>query len=387
MRLVLFAALASAPAPEAIGVVWYEEATVDADERQRVSDRIRAQAGAASVVEDAVRVARNRVASEMPRAAIERQIARVAEIDAAEAAYREGRIADAVSRAATVIAELRADPLAPGTRHLLGRARLLSAQIRWTEGDNAGSDVELRAAITLDPEAQLSSRRVPPDLAERHARLRDEILQSRAQWNTLTITGATEAEIEIDDVVGERPVPPGEHVVVVRRLGAAPVGAVTSSSLVVPPPRVELGPGLPRQREAAERICSSLELSRLVVLRRRGELVGVQGYRCGRGFGTPWYGASSGIDEGISVGLGVGDGPGPWSDRVAIAGSAPWPVVRARGGSDDSPLPRRKPWFRRVWIWSVVGVAVVGGVVTGTVLGLRQAKGDIAVDGNSFLKP
>lgn len=387
MRLVLLAALAPAPTPEAVGVVWYDEATVDADEKQRVLERIRLRAGAAPVIEDAVSAARVRVASELPRAAIERQIARAAEIDAAEGAYREGRIADAVARAATVIAELRADPLAPGSRHLLVRAHLLSAQIRWTEGDNDGSDAELRAAIALDPEGMLASRRVPPDLAQRHARLREEILQARAQWTSLAIEGGAGAEIEIDDEVGVRPVPPGEHVIVVRRIGAAPVAAVTSSGFTVPPPKVELGAGLPRQREAAERVCTSLELSRIVVLRRRGDLIGVQGYRCGRGFAGPWYGTFDELDDGIAVGLGLTGRSGGWAEHAAIADSAPWPVVRRLPDRDGPPPPVKKPWYRRAWVWTVVGAVVVGGVVTGTVLAVRRARGDLAVDADSFLRP
>jgi hypothetical protein len=47
----------------------------------------------------------------------------------------------------------------------------------------------------------------------------------------------------------------------------------------------------------------------------------------------------------------------------------------------------RKPWFRRAWIWSLVGVAVVGLVTTGVVLGTRDQGRRVAVDVPSFTNP
>jgi hypothetical protein len=186
-----------------------------------------------------------------------------------------------------------------------------------------------------------------------------------------------------------RPVPPGDHIVVVRRPGAQPAAAIVATSWNVPLPQVVLGPGLPRNRNAAERMCDALELQRIVLARRRGDRIGVQGYECGEGYGPPWFGDVPTLAQGAAAGLGVGVVAGFDGDVAAIASARPWPkpaVAAATKPGADAPPPK-KPWFRRAWVWSLIGGLVVAGVVTGAVVGTRRADGGVAVDSDSFLRP
>lgn len=386
--------LALAPEPSAgnVGVVWYDEATVAAATKQRLVAGLKARSAVPiAVIPDALARARQVVAEEIPRAVVERQIARTRGLDDAEAAYRAGRLAGALGTALNVQTELRGEPIAPGTAQLLARAHLLVAQIHWTEGDASASDAALGAAIALDPEGRASPRRLPPELVERHASLQKRVLEDRSRtWIDLGIFVHDEgAEIEIDGIVGARSVPPGEHVVVVRRPGATPVAAIVSTSWNVPLPQVELGPGLPRNRAAAERMCDALELQRIVLARQRGERLGVQGYECGSGYGPPWFGDAPTIADGAASGLGIGVVAGFDADVVAIASARPWPkpaeVGTAPTGKPD--VPPKKPWYKRAWIWTIVGGVIVAGVVTGAVLGTRAQDSGVAVDADSFLKP
>jgi len=72
----------------------------------------------------------------------------------------------------------------------------------------------------------------------------------------------------------------------------------------------------------------------------------------------------------------------------ALADDDRWPVVTV----GESVSPRRddtgaapRPWWRRAWVWGLIGGVVVGGVVTGAVLGTRDAPQGYVVDGDSFL--
>jgi hypothetical protein len=390
----LFVVLALAPEPSAanVGVVWYDEATVAPAAKQRLVAGLRARSALPiAVIPDALERARRVVAEEIPRAVVERQIARTRALDDAEAAYRAGRLAGALGTALHVQTDLRAEPIAPGTAHLLARSHLLVAQIHWTEGDATASDAALSAAIVLDPSGHASPRRLPPELVERHAALQKRVLEDRSRtWIELGVFVHDEgAEIEIDGIVGARPVPPGEHVVVVRRPGALPVAAIVATSWNVPLPQVELGPGLPRNRGAAERMCDALDLQRIVLARKRGERFGVQGYECGAGYGPPWFGDEPKIAEGAASALGIGVVAGFDADVVAIASARPWPkpaeVTTTTPGKVDTPP--KKPWYKRAWIWTIIGGVVVAGVVTGAVLGTRAQDGGVGVDADSFLRP
>lgn len=390
MLPLVLALIAPAPAPAAVGVIWHDEARLDEASRQRLLVEIRGAAGSdATIIEQADVRAAEIVSSEIDRAVIERQIARHEALLHAEAQYRDGEMAAAMATATDVAQQLRGEPIAPHAARMLARCQLLLAQIRWTEGDVAGSEAELRAALVVDPEARISRRRAQPDLVAHFEIVRAQLEAERASWVAPAIELDEGARIEIDGQDGMRPVPRGSHFVVVRRVGAEPDAAYVEGPWTPPAPRVVVERGLPHDELHAERICDALELRTIVLARRRGGRIGVQGYRCGRGFVAPWYGEVAALDDGAARALGRSVEPGarsPGEERLIADAAWPKPRITPPIGPriDDTP---KKPWFRRAWVWSVLGVLVVGAVVTGAVVGTRHEHSGIAVDSGSFLHP
>ena len=189
---------------------------------------------------------------------------------------------------------------------------------------------------------------------------------------------------------GQRPVPPGEQLVVIRRPGGAPVGAVvdTATPWSFPDEAPVLAPGLPTDAGAAERICESAELDVLVLARRRDDRMGLQGYACGEGFGPAWYEGRDGWEAGIDFVLGR-DGEPNVMPRLHLP--EPWPAV--------PPPPRPRPMtfasapsfeaenrLRRALPWLLIGGAIAGAVTLGVVYG-GEPSPSIAIDGNGFLRP
>lgn len=365
-------------------MVW-SEATVDPRTRQRVVGAVLTATGSGTRIVDAADVAaRLVIAYEVDREVVERQRARLEALEAAETAYRSGDAAAARAATEGVLAGARGDPQAPGIVVLLVRAHLLRAQILWTEGDAVATDAELLAALTLDPEARVTTRRMPPDLVARHEVLREALVATRSEWSPPNLTIGDDAAIELDGLAGSRPVPPGDHVVVIRRPGAVPAGAFVDGAWVPPAPDERLAAGLPADSEQAERICDALALSALMLVRTRQARAGVQEYRCGEGFAAPWYGATEALATGVSAAdiakLSAAGGLQSLSeDAMWPAPPAPRPVV----GPVDNPPER--PWWRKAWVWTLVSAVVVGGVVTGAVLGTRGSDGGYVVEGDSFL--
>src|SRR5262249_42022543 len=148
-----------------------------------------------------------------------------------------------------------------------------------------------------------SRRRAQPDLVARFDVLRAQLEGERASWVAPTIEVEEGARIEIDGQDGVRPLPRGSHFVVVRRAGAEVEAGYVEGPFAVPPPRVVVEPGLPKDGVHAERICDALELRTLVMARRRGDRIGVQGYRCGQGFVAPWYGEVATLEVGVERAL------------------------------------------------------------------------------------
>ncbi len=369
-------------APDVVGVVWHEEATVEPGLRQRALAQIEAGSKPGTVVLDgADRRARAIVATEIDREVAQRQVARMAALEAAEAQYRAGESAAALAASDALLEDLRGDPIAPGAVHVLVRLHLLRAQVHAVEGDGVAAEAELRAALHFDPAARVSTRRMPPDLAAMHERIAEQLQREAPTWTTPEVTLGDDALVELDGRAGLRPVPPGPHLVVVRRPGARPVAALVEGPWRPPPPEEILAAGLPVDRAAAQRICDALALRELLLLRSRGSRVGVQAFRCGLDFAQPWFGAWGGSASGIRTALRAGTEAEP---APALLDERAWPqppTKVVRRPVDDVP----KPWFRRGWIWGVVGTVVVGAVVTGAVVGTLPQRPVYGVDAGSFL--
>jgi hypothetical protein len=370
-----------------VGVVWHDQATVRHDARQRLLDAIAEETGLPpdQILDDAVRRARQAVAHAVPRASA--AVAEALEDGLGEAAtrYRAGALDEAGRVLDGVQAAVRDDPTLPGATAISWRAHVLRAQIASTLGDEAGVTDALQAAIALDPEARPSTRRVPPAIVGRHAELVAQALDDRSGWAEIEvqIEGGGAAQIEIDGRPVSGPVMPGLHLVVVRRPGHAPIGREVEAGarLLLPdePPRVPDAP--PGDSAAADRLCTATHVDRLVLARERSGRLGLQVYVCGEGFGRPWY-ADRGLDPRAGIAHALGATPHADRSQVLFA-AAPWPVpaVGVDHAALDSSSDRTaaKPWFRRWWVWAIVGGIVAAGVTTGAVLGTRSTDGGIDV--------
>jgi len=406
--VLLAAALHVAPAPTtepaarpsdaagggAVGVVWHDQATVAPAIQQRLMDELVARVGPRrTVVADASALARARVALELPRARVDAAAGWRSRLDEAIVAYRAGQLGAARAAVTGALEAVRSDPVVPGAAGLAWQAHVLRAQLSWAEGDAEGLEQAVAAAVALDPEAKPSTREVPPPVVEAYLRQREAVEAQAASWPSLPVSGppGVPFAVEIDGVPGQRPVPPGEHVVVIRRPGVPPVGAVvdTATPWVVPEDAPVLEPGLPLDGKAAERICESAELRWLVLARLRDEhRLGLQRYDCGEGFGPAWYEARDGWEPGIERVVAGGDG-GSGSPAVLHLDD-PWPAV--------PPPPRPRPLFvssssyagegrlGRALPWLLIGGVIAGAVSLGVIYG-REPSPSVAIDGNGFLRP
>jgi hypothetical protein len=395
--LPLALSLASPPgASETVGIAWQHQATADATSQQRLLQTIATALGAEpdAVIPDAVGQARRMVAHELPRAGVLRLIELGERLEDAGTRYRGGELDAAHQGAAEVLEALRADPVLPGASRLAWRAHLLRARVAWTRADDVATREALHAAVCLDPEAKVTTRRVPPAFASIYAEVQQSVLAAKAEWQPLRIRvpDSDAIEIEIDGRADARPVPPGEHFVVVRRAGIAPWAAVVhpAQEQQVPSGSIVVRAAMPAERDAAEEICDRLQLDRLVLARRQGRRLGLQGYACGDGFGPAWYGGAEPLARGVAVVLGRTQGVTFDRTRAILAGPSRWPALPAKeglgassGGTAKAPAdePRgKKAWYKRAWIWVIVGGVVVAGVTTAAVLGTRDPPGRVLVN-------
>jgi hypothetical protein len=405
--VLLAAALRVAPSPvtepeargrdaaggEAIGVVWHDQATVEPAIQQRLVEELSVRVGARrTVVGDASTLARARVALELPRSRVDVAAGWSSMLDEAIAAYRAGQLPDARVAVTGVVEAVRADPVVPGAAGLAWRAHVLRAQLSWAEGDAVGLEQAIAAAVALDPEAKPSTRQVPPPVVEAYLRQREAVVGQAASWPSLLVSGPPDVRfaVEIDGVPGQRPVPPGEHLVVVRRPGVPAVGAVvhTAAPWTFPDDAPVLGPGLPPDRVVAERICESAQLEVLVLARRRDDRLGLQRYACGEGFGPAWYEGREGWGPGIEQVV-AGGGQGHEATPVLHL-PAPWSAVPPLEDADPvsfaSSSPPSSGRLRRVLPWLLISGVIASAVTLGVVYG-REPSPSIAIDGNGFLRP
>ncbi len=404
--LALLLILAQAPADPAaparlegvdgaIAVHWrLTESAPQSDEpdeslRASLRERLAAVDGrpSAAVHDGALTRARIAVSRELPATVREVHGELRAELDRADAAFRAGSFIDAEQTSASVLARLATHPELPGAAAMARETQLLTAALAWAAGDRGAAEQALAAALRLDPEALLSTKRAPPELVARYRVLQIELLTGReTTWIEPSITVEPGSEIEIDGVPGLRPVPIGEHFVVVYREGREPVARLlaTTDAWTVEPGHERIAASDPDQHPEAEALCQTLELEILVVAERRGPQIGLQAHRCGLGFGPRWIGERERLDLGVAAIL-----AGPFDTHEATLLGA-WPLANEPElappvRSDDTP-PR--PWFRKGWVWATsVGVlAVVGGAIaTGVVLGTPASPGGLLVDANDFI--
>lgn len=381
---------------EAIGIVWHDEATVAPIERQRLASALAGAAGIEreAVVADAHRIAAARVALEIPRERASKGAGWRARLDDAAAAYRAGELETADAVLVELLAAIQADPVVPGAARVAWQAQVLRGQLAWAHGETEQLDAALAAAVVLDPDARPSTRRVPPPVVEAYERQREAAMADAARWPSVVVIEprGRPLALEIDGVPGQRPVPPGEHLVVVRRPGHAPVGAMvdTATPWRLPADEAVLKPGLPTTREAAQRICDGADLRWLLLARERGDRLGLQRYACGEGFGPAWFEQHEGEDPGLSHVLAMPEEG--WVAEPVLHLDPPWPriglapVVGPMWMVDGASTSSVRQRLRRALPWLLIGGVVAGAVTVGLVVA-GDAGADVSVDGNSFLRP
>ncbi len=397
-------ALAPPASANRVGVAWHDQATADTLAQQRLRDAVALQLGvdADAIVIDAVAEAQRIEAYRLPPADAREISDLQARLDLASAQFRAGDLEAAAVQASVVLQRLQGRPELPGAAAMARSVHVLQGRIAWTRADEALAQASWDAAVAMDPESTLSTRRVPPDIAAAYEARRGEAQQQRISWTTPVFTGAdvTGAQIEIDGRLGVRPVPLGEHFVVVRWPGAPAQAAVVGSgqTMALTEPEVVVETGLPVTSPDAEKVCERLSLSTLVLARLRRNRLGLQSYACGEGFGPVWYSDGSAFDEATwqAVDEQTWAAHASGRSRSVLLDRAPWPrperatpppptLVRNPDPGDDEPVVA-KPWYRRAWVWVVVGALVAGGITTGVVLGTRDPGSSVVVT-DEFLRP
>lgn len=384
VALMLFAE----PASGAIAVEWRGAESPDEPLRLSVREAIAKLDGRPREAVPDQALARARVAAsrEYPATIRELRAQLRVNLDDADAAYRAGHFADAEALLELTLDSLHDHPELAGAAASAREAHLLAARIAWARGELGEAERALGDALRLDPEARLAARQAPPELIERYQALQTNLLGSREHdWITpqISIAADPSVSVEIDGVPGLRPVPPGNHFMVVFRDGCELEAAWRSPDLewAVPDPRERISSDPDAEHEA---MCRALALELLVLAERRGASVGLQGYRCGRGYGPRWSGPREQLAAGARIVV-----AGPFEAATAsLAGRWSALVIEPVVDPVTEPDPPR-PWYRRGWIWGTsagVAAAIVGGVVTGVVLGARQQPStSLEIDANTFI--
>jgi hypothetical protein len=399
--LLALALLAGPPASEvaepiagAIAIEWLGEEP-DAAARLDLRERVATLDGRplALVQDRALARARVAVSREVPRETIDVHRGLRRELDGADQAFRAGDFAEAEQALARVLASLEQHPQLPGAASMAREARLLEALLAWSAGRRDAAEQALALALVLDPEALLSTRRAPPELVEAYRVRQTELLAVRAGgWvePRVEIEGGEavelEIELEIDGVLGSRPVPPGRHFLVAYVPGREPVAALheVGETWTIVPGVERIAAHEVDTHARAEALCEVLGVEVLVLALQRDERVGVQAHRCGQGFGPRWIGAPEQLGSGLQTMLGGGFA----GESATLADAWPAPTLAPVEPPPRVDTPPRKPWYRKGWVWgtSVGALALVGGAIaTGVVLSSSPASPRIEVDADDFI--
>lgn len=383
--------LLAGPVSGGVAVEWRGPEAPDEALRIAVREAIAGADGRplAAVPDQALARARTAVSREHPAAIRELRATVRAGLDRADADHRAGRFDEAVRLLEQTLESLQEHPDLPGAAASAREAHLLAARVAWARGRSSDAEQALSEALRLDPEARLAARQAPPELIDRYLALQLELLEAREHdWITPRLRFAdgddssASVSVEIDGVPGLRPIPKGPHFVVVFRTGHEPVAGFVEVELewTVPATHERISTDPDREHEA---ICRALAIELLVLAERRGTDVGLQGYRCGSGYGPRWSGKREGLSGAAPLLL-----AGPFDSSTASLAdrwtqATPEPIV------DDDPIgPVDRPWYRRGWVWGTsagVAAAVVGGVVAGVVLGARRPPPSLQIDADQFI--
>lgn len=386
--------LVSGNPPESVAVVWLPEATADRATQQRLVTILETSLSAPPkrVMMGALDRARRVAAYEVGRDAITAVQETELRLQRAQAQFRAGELDAAEKELEVSMAILLGDPTLPGAARSAYAIHLLEARIAWARGDLDAARMSMLDALTLDPTAKVSTRRVPPDFVVEYQSIQIELLAGASTWPRWAVTEASGALVEIDGELGLRPVPPGRHFVVVRRLGHAPQGQIlhtdepwTSSASPELLAKTFRGP------QEAQAICDRLEVDHVLAVERRQERWGLQAFACGVGFAMPIFAPEEELAMGMRRAF-----EGPFVERpLALAG--PWPedvppaaaVQQALREAPPPPSePAARPWYRRAWVWAVLSAAVIGGVTTAAVLSTRPTPpGRVDIPGPDFIGP
>lgn len=382
--------MVSGNAPGAVAIVWPSEATADRAEQQRFAEALR-QALALpphGIVMGAMDRARRVAAYEVERERLDALVQAHEHLERARAKFRGGQLEGAEGDLAASIAVLSANPALPGAARLAYAVHVLRARIAWTRGDVEGARLSILEALVLDPHATVSTRRVPPDFAAEYQLIQAELLAGASGWPEWSIPPGDGLDVEIDGRPGSRPVPPGRHFVVVRRLGHAPRGFLlhTDDPWSLPEGALVLAPGFDGEAQARA-ICERLRVDHVLVAERREPRWGVQAFACGSGFGRPIFVRDARLSQALPDAF-----AGPFHVPFVLADT--WPSEHAvlptppRPVTGPEPAPAGKPWYRRVWVWTLLGAVVVGGATTAAVLTTRPPPPPrVEIPGPDFLGP
>ncbi|HOX42026.1 MAG TPA: PEGA domain-containing protein [Myxococcota bacterium] len=264
------------------------------------------------------------------------------------------------------------------------------------QGQDAQAEREFQRVLLLQPERQLDEAVYSPLVLERFERARQQLATS-LKGSVSLLSQPPGADVRMDGrPVGATPITipdvrPGAHYFSLRLDGhrtwsgvleVRPGGVERQEVFLVEGERIErvrlrqrLEAG-PRAADA-EALAQGLGVGWLVLVsfeHPAGQsMLRVSAFRAGEREVLA-AGVFSGEAEALAA---LGERLGRWlaGDRTALA--APGPTGFLPGGEPLPPPPEETAWYEQWWVWTLVGVAVVGAATATTVVLLQ---GDSGID-------